>query len=58
MQSYLIDGALEVSDGNKGTNVTGQNTAVPFMKQIIEQNPGEITLVAIGQLTNIALLLK
>lgn len=33
-----------------------ENTAVEFLRETIEQNPGEITLCAIGPLTNLALL--
>ena len=35
-----------------------QGEAIEFMRQTIRKNPGEITLVAIGPLTNIALLFK
>lgn len=32
------------------------NTAVPFMRQVIRARPGEVTLVAVGPFTNVALL--
>lgn len=56
VQSHLIAGALEVADGNLDSNLSEKNTAVQFIKRMVEENPNEITLVAIGQLTNIALL--
>lgn len=33
-----------------------ENTAIEFMRKTVEENPSEITLVAIGPLTNVALL--
>lgn len=56
LQPDLIDGAMEVSESNSGSGLSEENTAVEFIKQTVEENPNEITLVAIGQLTNIALL--
>ena len=35
-----------------------ENTAIEFLREIIEQHPGEITLCAIGPLTNIAILFE
>ncbi|MCX7591661.1 MAG: nucleoside hydrolase [Kiritimatiellae bacterium] len=34
----------------------GENTAIEFLRQIIRANPGEITLLTIGPLTNIGVL--
>lgn len=34
-----------------------QNTAIEFMRRTIRDNPGEVTLLAVGPLTNVALLL-
>jgi len=39
-------------------NYDAQHTAVEFLRNTIRQRPGEVTLLAIGPLTNIALLFK
>ncbi len=50
-------------DGQGNTNLeppktkTGTGTAVDFLEKAINENPGEVTLVPIGPLTNIAQLL-
>jgi purine nucleosidase len=56
MQPDMIQGALDVAAENFNSKLSDENTAVEFLRETIEQNPSEITLVAIGQLTNIALL--
>lgn len=56
LQPSIIRGiADEVLDYNTDT-IAQNNDAVIFMKKTIEENPNEITLVAIGQFTNVALL--
>jgi len=45
------------ADGFTGPPLTSEK-AVDLMKREIERRPGEITLVAIGELTNVAALLK
>jgi purine nucleosidase len=49
------DGAVKLSNWQHEKSYK-KNQAVDFMRKIIRENPHEISLLAIGQLTNIALL--
>lgn len=54
-QPRLTKAQTSVALSNEKT-FSKDNTAIRFMKAAIEENPGEITLVCIGQLTNAATL--
>ena len=47
---------VEWADGFKAANLHDAG-AVPFMRREIDARPGEITLIAVGELTNVAALL-
>lgn len=52
-QPRLTDAQMIVASESNKTYAQGDATAVDFLKETIEANPGEITLVCIGPLTNI-----
>lgn len=56
-QPDLTDEQMRVAQSNP-RKFSKDNTAIEFMRDIIEANPHEITLISIGQLTNSALLFE
>jgi purine nucleosidase len=50
--------AIDAIDANLGRAFDERQTAIDFLSETIRANPGQIALLAIGPLTNIALLLQ
>lgn len=56
VDAHDFGGDLEVVSGWPHQEQFPMGEALPFMRSVIEQNPGEVVLLAIGPLTNLGLL--
>lgn len=57
-EGYLGAFGQDPPEGKKASKRVSHRSAIEFMTEVIEKTPGEVTILAIGPMTNLAVLLR